>query len=132
MVISPRLRRLLGLGNPHPRHVAEAAGLMGDHHHHHHLGLRTGRRGAALRKWQAKIYNFLERPTGRGALAYHILVFCLVCLCLGLSIFSTIAEYEAEAGELLYQLEIVIVLWFSLELIVRSWSAGCRSRYQGY
>ncbi len=41
--------------------------------------------------------------------------------CLGLSVFSTIEdhEYEAEAEDALYYLEIVIVVWFSLEFIVR-------------
>ena len=67
-------------------------------------------------------------------MAYHILVFFLVFLCLGLSIFSTIPEYEEaeSAAEILFSLEIIIVIWFSLELIVRTWSAGCRSRYQGW
>ena len=71
---------------------------------------------------------------GGGPLAYHILVFFLVFLCLGLSIFSTIPEYEEaeSAAEILFSLEIIIVIWFSLELIVRTWSAGCRSRYQGW
>ena len=90
------------------------------------------RRGASYRKFQAKIYNFLERPAGKVAFAYHILVFLLVFFCLGLSIFSTIPDHEVEAGEILYYLEIVIVVWFGLELIIRGWSAGCRSRYQGW
>lgn len=97
-----------------------------------HITSKPSRQGASYRKFQSKIYNFLERPTGKIAFAYHILVFVLVFLCLGLSIFSTIPDHEAEAGEILYHLEIVIVLWFGMELGVRAWSAGCRSRYQGW
>ena len=29
-------------------------------------------------------------------------------------------------------MEIIIVIWFSIELGFRLWSAGCRSRYQGW
>ena len=36
------------------------------------------------------------------------------------------------AGEILFHLEIIIVVWFSIELGFRLWSAGCRSRYQGW
>ena len=97
-----------------------------------HHSSQAPRSGATLRKYQSKIYNFLERPTGKVAFSYHILVFCLVFLCLGLSVFSTIKEYEEEAGEILFKLEIIIVVWFSLELIIRCWGAGCRSRYQGW
>ena len=60
------------------------------------------------------------------AVCYHILVFCLVFLCLGLSVFSTIPAHEEEAADLLFTLEIFIVVWFGVELVVRSWSAGCR------
>ena len=34
------------------------------------------------------------------AVCYHILVFCLVFLCLGLSVFSTIPAHEEEAADL--------------------------------
>ncbi len=39
--------------------------------------------------------------------------------CLGLSVFSTIPEYEREAEDALYYMEIVIVVWFSIEFVVR-------------
>ena len=66
------------------------------------------------------------------ALCYHAIVFCFVFMCLALSVFATIEEHEEEAGVMLYYLEIVIVIWFGLEFIVRLWSAGCRSRFQGW
>lgn len=45
----------------------------------------------------------------------------MVFLCLGLSVFSTIEEhdYEEEAETLLFNLEIVIVIWFGIEFFVR-------------
>ena len=45
----------------------------------------------------------------------------MVFLCLGLSVFSTIEEneYEEQIDSALYNLEIVIVIWFGLEFIIR-------------
>lgn len=100
---------------------------MGEQFYH-----RPSKQGAKYRKLQSKIYNFLERPVGKVALFYHVLVFCFVFLCLGLSVFSTIEVHGEEAGRILFHLEIIIVVWFGLELIIRLWSAGCRSRYQGW
>ena len=57
---------------------------------------------------KAKVYNFLERPSGKLAFLYHGCVFLVVFLCLALSIFSTLEEYEEMAGEILFYLEIVI------------------------
>jgi hypothetical protein len=50
----------------------------------------------------------LERPSGKLAFLYHGCVFLVVFLCLALSIFSTLEEYEEMAGEILFYLEIVI------------------------
>ena len=66
------------------------------------------------------VYNFLERPSGKVPLCYHALVFCFVFMCLALSVFATIEEHEDEAGEMLYYLEIVIVVWFGVEFFVRN------------
>ena len=40
-------------------------------------------------------------------------------MCLALSVFATIEEHEEEAGEMLYYLEIVIVVWFGIEFFIR-------------
>ncbi|GAB6019500.1 hypothetical protein CHUAL_001077 [Chamberlinius hualienensis] len=55
----------------------------------------------------------------------------MVFLCLVLSVFSTINEYEDLATKLLFYMELVVVIWFANEYVFRMWSAGCRSRYQG-
>ena len=96
------------------------------------MKFRASRRDARIKKFQAMAYNFLERPSGKVALCYHAIVFCFVFMCLALSVFATIEEHEEEAGVMLYYLEIVIVIWFGIEFIIRLWSAGCRSRFQGW
>lgn len=55
----------------------------------------------------------------------------MVFTCLALSVFSTIQEYEEQAIAILFVMEIIVVIWFSIEFFLRLWSSGCRSRYQG-
>ncbi|KAG6457726.1 potassium voltage-gated channel subfamily KQT member 5 [Manduca sexta] len=95
------------------------------------LSYRATRRDARYRRLQSKFYNFLERPRGFKAVFYHIIVFLMVFMCLLLSVFSTIEEYEAKAGIVLFYMETVVVIWFAIEFFLRLWSSGCRSRYQG-
>ncbi|XP_059615844.1 potassium voltage-gated channel subfamily KQT member 4-like isoform X11 [Phlebotomus argentipes] len=92
---------------------------------------RGARRDARYRRLQARVYNFLERPRGFPAVFYHVLVFLMVFTCLALSVFSTIQEYEDQAIDLLFRMEIIVVIWFTIEFFLRLWSSGCRSRYQG-
>lgn len=75
----------------------------------------------------------------------------MVFACLVLTVFSTIKEHEAVASAILLRMvcsdrflveasngrvlgrqEIVMVVWFAFEFCFRMWSAGCRSRYQGW
>ncbi|CAH2989425.1 unnamed protein product [Chilo suppressalis] len=95
------------------------------------LSYRATRRDARYRRLQSKFYNFLERPRGVKAVLYHMIVFLMVFMCLSLSVFSTIEEYEAKAGIVLFYMETVVVIWFAIEFFLRLWSSGCRSRYQG-
>ncbi|XP_074111981.1 potassium voltage-gated channel subfamily KQT member 1-like isoform X1 [Cotesia typhae] len=94
------------------------------------INYRATRRDARYRRIQTNLYNFLERPRGVYAITYHMIVFFMVFMCLVLSVFSTIDEYEKEAGLLLYYMELVVLIWFSVEFCFRLWSSGCRSRYQ--
>ncbi|XP_030383763.1 potassium voltage-gated channel subfamily KQT member 1 isoform X3 [Scaptodrosophila lebanonensis] len=92
---------------------------------------RGTRRDVRYRRLQSRLYNFLERPRGLHAIFYHVMVFLMVFTCLALSVFSTIKEYEEDAVYILFRMEILVVIWFTLEFAARLWSSGCRSRYQG-
>lgn len=78
---------------------------------------------------QGKVYNFLERPTGWKCFVYHFTVFMMVLICLIFSVLSTIDQYTDFANSTLFWMEIVLVVFFGLEYIIRLWSAGCRSKY---
>ncbi|XP_051887679.1 potassium voltage-gated channel subfamily KQT member 2 isoform X3 [Pristis pectinata] len=94
-------------------------------------GAKRPKRKAAYRKLQNFMYNVLERPRG-WAFIYHAYVFLLVFSCLVLSVFSTIKEYEKGSEGALYILEIVTIVVFGVEYLVRVWSAGCCCRYRGW
>ncbi|XP_004713813.1 potassium voltage-gated channel subfamily KQT member 1, partial [Echinops telfairi] len=80
---------------------------------------------------QGRVYNFLERPTGWKCFVYHFTVFLIVLVCLVFSVLSTIEQYAALATGTLFWMEIVLVVFFGTEYVVRLWSAGCRSKYVG-
>uniref|UniRef100_A0A4W8DQE9 Potassium voltage-gated channel subfamily KQT member 1 n=1 Tax=Oryctolagus cuniculus TaxID=9986 RepID=A0A4W8DQE9_RABIT len=80
---------------------------------------------------QGRVYNFLERPTGWKCFAYHFTVFLIVLVCLIFSVLSTIEQYATLATGTLFWMEIVLVVFFGTEYVVRLWSAGCRSKYVG-
>ncbi|XP_066234957.1 potassium voltage-gated channel subfamily KQT member 1 isoform X2 [Saccopteryx leptura] len=80
---------------------------------------------------QGRVYNFLERPTGWKCFIYHFAVFLIVLVCLIFSVLSTIEQYVTLATGTLFWMEIVLVVFFGTEYVVRLWSAGCRSKYVG-
>ncbi|XP_072915527.1 potassium voltage-gated channel subfamily KQT member 1-like [Hemitrygon akajei] len=80
---------------------------------------------------QGDVYNFLERPSGWKCFLYHFSVFLMVLICLIFSVLSTIDYYADFATGSLFWMEIVLVVFFGAEYIVRLWSAGCRSKYVG-
>ncbi|XP_029992161.1 potassium voltage-gated channel subfamily KQT member 1 isoform X3 [Sphaeramia orbicularis] len=80
---------------------------------------------------QGDVYNFLERPAGLKCFLYHFLVFLMVLVCLIFSVLSTIEQYADFATGTLFWMEMVLVVFFGTEYVVRLWSAGCRSKYAG-
>nr|XP_057941139.1 potassium voltage-gated channel subfamily KQT member 2-like isoform X3 [Doryrhamphus excisus] len=95
------------------------------------ISARPPKKNASYRKLQNFLYNALERPRG-WAFIYHAYVFLLVFSCLILSVFATIREFKNSSESALYILEIVTIVVFGVEYIVRIWAAGCCSRYRGW
>jgi len=103
----------------------------------------VGSSALRIQRIQTKLYNFFERPTFAfrdswtiACSLYHISSFLLVFACLILTMFISGDAYEEEAEfttseEVLNILEKIIMVQFTFEYILRLWSAGCRSRYQG-
>ncbi|XP_012690419.1 potassium voltage-gated channel subfamily KQT member 2-like isoform X2 [Clupea harengus] len=94
-------------------------------------GRKANKRNAGYNKLQSFLYNALERPRG-WAFIYHAYVFVLVFSCLLLSVFATIKEYKKSSESALYILELVTIVVFGVEYIIRIWAAGCCCRYRGW
>ncbi|XP_009866092.1 PREDICTED: potassium voltage-gated channel subfamily KQT member 1-like, partial [Apaloderma vittatum] len=73
-----------------------------------------------------------ERNEPGGWKMYRPLGFLLVLICLIFSVLSTIEHYSEFATGTLFWMEIVLVVFFGAEYVVRLWSAGCRSKYVGF
>lgn len=79
--------------------------------------------------FQARVYNFLERPCGISCFLYHFSVFIVVIGCLVYS--SILTVYIEQSYSMLYYIEFILFILFLIEYIVRVWSSGCRSKYRG-
>ncbi|XP_022243797.1 potassium voltage-gated channel subfamily KQT member 5-like [Limulus polyphemus] len=68
-------------------------------------------RDVRYRKKQTMIYNFLERPHGFKPVLYHLSMFFMVFMCLMLSVFSTISDFEKVASEILFRMVSMMYLF---------------------
>uniref|UniRef100_A0A3Q3BUV4 Potassium voltage-gated channel, KQT-like subfamily, member 2b n=1 Tax=Haplochromis burtoni TaxID=8153 RepID=A0A3Q3BUV4_HAPBU len=92
------------------------------------------KRNALYRRLQNFLYNVLERPRG-WAFIYHAYVgtagrFLIFPPSLPHSRLSE--EYEKSSEDALYILEVVTIVVFGVEYMVRIWAAGCCCRYRGW
>ena len=55
----------------------------------------------------------------------------MVIVCLVLSVLTTIEKFATSLSRYVYWIEILLVLFFGIEYVLRLWSAGCRSKYMG-
>ncbi|CAF0755796.1 unnamed protein product [Rotaria sordida] len=76
------------------------------------------------------IYHVLERQEGTRTLAYHLFVFALTLISLIFGSISTIDEWRSTLNTPLYYGELALCLFFTCELLLRIWSAGCLSKYR--
>ncbi|XP_072021332.1 potassium voltage-gated channel subfamily KQT member 1-like [Amphiura filiformis] len=63
----------------------------------------------------------------KGATGFFVLFLCLLT-----SILATVQKFYKTCNHIVFALETLIVVVLSVECVLRVWSAGCRSRYQGH
>uniref|UniRef100_A0A8D2QJJ7 Potassium voltage-gated channel subfamily KQT member 1 n=1 Tax=Zonotrichia albicollis TaxID=44394 RepID=A0A8D2QJJ7_ZONAL len=90
---------------------------------------------AGLLPWLCRISRWKPGPSPYGQMCqphpWKCSSFLIVLICLIFSVLSTIEQYAALATGTLFWMEIVLVVFFGTEYVVRLWSAGCRSKYVG-
>ena len=76
------------------------------------------------------IFTLLEKPSSKLTVSYHLLIVLLIVTSVVLTVLAT--SYDSQALIVtVYTVEIVTLIWFSLEFILRIWSAGCKAHYRG-
>lgn len=79
---------------------------------------------------KSDIYHILERQEGKRTLIYHLFVFALTLISLVFGGISTIEEWRTSLNTPLYYGELGLCIFFTYELLVRIWSAGCLAKYR--
>lgn len=90
-------------------------------------------------KCQHRTFLFLEKPVKRYEIAYHItnLVFVFGSIVTG--VLSTIDTFESDDSNnseafhyFLFYYELFLLLWFSIEYVLRVWSCCVVKKYRGF
>ncbi|CAF0832107.1 unnamed protein product [Adineta steineri] len=79
---------------------------------------------------KADVYHVLERQEGKRTLIYHLFVFVSTLISLIFGSISTIDEWRPTLNTPLYYGELSLCIFFTYELILRIWSAGCLAKYR--
>ncbi|CAF0862117.1 unnamed protein product [Adineta ricciae] len=79
---------------------------------------------------KADVYHVLERQEGRRTLIYHLFVFALTLISLVFGSISTIVEWRTKLSTPLYYGELFLCIFFTYELVLRIWAAGCLAMYR--
>jgi hypothetical protein len=79
---------------------------------------------------KADVYHILERQEGKRTLIYHLFVFGLTLISLIFGAISTIDEWRPTLNTPLYYGELSLCIFFTYELLLRIWSAGCLAQYR--
>ena len=76
------------------------------------------------------IFTLLEKPSSKLTVSYHLLVVVLIVTSVILTVLATAYDNHVLIVTV-YAVEIITLVWFSLEFILRIWSAGCKAHYRG-
>ena len=82
-----------------------------------------------LKKW---VYLVLERPQTKIALSYHFFSLMLIFGSLVVSVLSTVESLQNSLEKSILTYEIFLLMWFTVEFLLRTWSCGYCSKFQGF
>lgn len=97
---------------------------------HQRYSTRCSRFLSSINLSKSDIYHILERQEGRRTLIYHLFVFALTLISLVFGSISTIDQWRSKLNTPLYYGELALCIFFTYELLVRIWSAGCLGQYR--
>jgi len=121
-----RKSTLLPHARPSAISIYSATLDLNDEDHHHDLS----RYCSAIYVHKVDVYHVLERQEGKRTLIYHLFVFGLTLISLVFGSISTIDEWRPTLNTSLYYGELGLCIFFTYELLLRIWSAGCLAQYR--
>ena len=82
--------------------------------------------------FKRNVFFFLERPQTKIPIAYHVLNLTVIVGSIALSVISTIDTYETSPSfqTVIFTYEMMLLVWFSIEYILRVWSCSALRRYE--
>ncbi|CAF0830677.1 unnamed protein product [Adineta ricciae] len=129
--MSARRKSIVSHGLNHTRaSVVSLYSALDPHDDEHHHGNHRHRWFSTSSIHKIDVYHVLERQEGTKTLAYHLFVFVLTLISLVFGSISTIQEWRLTLDTPLYYGELFLCVFFTLELLLRIWSAGCLSQYR--
>ena len=93
------------------------------------MALRALRR--IFTDFRVKVFTLLEKPRGGASIVYHSLSVLAILASLLLTILAT-TRHSNLIVVVLFYLEVFLLFWFTLEFLLRLWSAGCKTQYSGF
>ena len=83
---------------------------------------------------QYSAFCFLERPSTKVAIIYHITNLVFIFGSIVISVLSTIESYENSKSfqVFIFWYEIGLLCWFCCEYLIRAWSCSVLKRYRGW
>ncbi|CAG2103474.1 unnamed protein product [Medioppia subpectinata] len=80
---------------------------------------------------RTRVHRFLQEPNGPVGRGYHITITLLVLMCLLLTILCSFTELPIELNVVLYVVDMLLLVIFAAEYLVRMWASSCVSHYRG-
>ena len=85
-------------------------------------------------KFQHRVFCFLEQPSSRWAISYHIINLMFILMSIVVSGLSTVQSFEDDDNFNGFTLvfEMGLLGWFTLEYLFRVWSCSVLKRFRGW
>ena len=96
--------------------------------------LENATNSSRYNKFQHGTFCFLEQPSSRVAIVYHVVNLIFILISIVVSVLSTVQSLENDPNfeRFTFIFEIGLLVWFTLEYMFRVWSCSVLKRFRGW
>ena len=80
-----------------------------------------------VKQW---IFMMLEKPTGHIAFVHHLFTFSIILLTILFAAFTTMDPIKEWSENILFYIELFVIVYFFIEYCLRVWSSDCQKKYE--